>query len=269
MKYIYLAVTFWFNLFVFLQTKDQLKPIYGQLISDSINVQNVTIVNRTSKLETTSSANGSFSINAKVKDTLYFNSPNIVTMQYVVEAVDFAIDLKVNVYPKSTMLDEMIIYRHNVTGVLGYDSRSLPTYYRNIEQEVRDKVSGLDLTSEQQNSRILVNTLNETLPGSIKNRPYDVNFVAIGKAVGKLFKKNPKTSEHQKLQDEIYIIYGKDNLADQLEMDATELDYYLDYLLANKLIDKNKVEKNDSLTLLEILVKNKTAYYTYLKEEIK
>lgn len=269
MKFIYSITFLVLSTVTFSQNKEQLKPIYGQLISDSISVKNVSIVNRTSKLEANTSTDGSFIINAKPKDTLYFNSPNIVTMQYVVEPVDFNIDLKVNVYPKSTMLEEMVIYRHELTGTLGYDARSLPSYYRNLDKEISDKVTGLDLTSEQQNSRILVNTLNQEMSGTIKNRPYDVNFVAIGKAVGKLFKKSPKTTEQQQIQNDIYVIYGKENLAEQLNMSTTELEYYLDYLIARKLLDKKKVEKNDALTLLGILVDNQKSYYSYLEQEIK
>ncbi|UYW00674.1 hypothetical protein K5I29_09020 [Flavobacterium agricola] len=255
--------------FAFAQNIVQQKPIYGQLLSDSLNVKNVTVLNRTSKLETKTSADGTFTIKANPKDTLYFDSPNIITMQYVVDPVDFNVELQVNVYPKSTLLDEIVIYRHNLTGQLGLDGRSLPTFYRDLEGEIREKVTGLDLDSEQQNSRVLVDRLHEGMPGTIKSDPYAVNFVAISNAVGKLFKKSQKPSERQKIQEQVYVVYGKNNLADQLNMSTTEVNYYLDYLIANNKLDKHSTQKLDALSLLEVLVSNRSGYYAYLQEEIK
>jgi hypothetical protein len=258
-----------FTLLNFAQSIEKVKPVHGQLISDVISVNNVSVVNRTSKTETVTSTDGSFTINSKPKDTLYFNSPDIITMQYVVDEVDFNIELKVNVYPKSSMLDEIVIYRHNLTGNIGMDSRSLPTYYRDLDSEIKQKVTGLDLTSEEQNSRKLVTTLEQNMPGVIKSRPYDMDFVAIGKAVGKLFKKEPKLSENQKIKENVYLMFEKNNLAEQLSMTTTDLNYYLDYLIASEQLNNKKVKNYDALTLLEVLVNNQKNYYTYLLEEIK
>jgi len=251
------------------QNIEKPKPIYGQLISDSINVKSVNIVNRTLKVEAVTSSDGSFTINANPKDTLYFDSSNIITMQYVVEPIDFKAELKVNVYPKSTLLEEIVIFRHDLTGTLGYDARSLPTYYRDLDAEIKDKVTGLDLTSEEQNSRILVRSAEQAMSGNIKTDPYSMNFVAIGTAVGKLFKKSSKVSERQKVQNQVYATYGKNNLAEQLQMSTIELDYYLDFLIAKNILNNKKVENYDSLVLLGVMIDNKTSYYSYLEQEIK
>ena len=264
MKNYYYFLLLFFSLFATAQINKTPEYIYGRLYSDSLKVDNAVVVNKTRKTETRGSQDGSFKILALPKDTLYFNHPNIVSMQYVVEDIDFKIDLKIQVYPKSTMLEEVMVYKYNLTGVLKADAKNIPTYYRDFKSEMASLVTGYDLNPESFNSRTLESSVQGVMSGNIKTSAYNPDLVKIGNYIAKALKnKDPKIPE-TKLHDKIYVSIGKSNIMEQLKMSDTEVDFYLEYIIKKDQLTPQKFSSYHSLDFLKYLMDQKDGYHEYL-----
>lgn len=264
MKKLYFIFLLLCTAFAFSQSINNQQVLYGRLISDTLKVSNAIVLNKTTKQETRTSSDGSFNILAQPKDTLYFNHANIVTMQYVVEQVDFVIDLKIEVYPKSTMLEEIMVYKFNLSGVLKHDVVNTKVYDRNLKKEIQEMLDNYNLDEESYNSRTLVNELDKVMPSAVKVSDANVDFMKIGKAI---FKKKNKSKFSDKLHNQVYISLGKENIAQHLAMSKTELDIYIQYLISEQGLTAKKIDSLDSLQLLEYLAQNKNNYHNHLLEK--
>lgn len=255
---------------IFTSAQNNLAPtyIYGRLYSDSLKVDNAIILNKTRKIETRGSQDGSFKILALPKDTLYFSHPNIVNMQYLVEEVDSKIDLKIQVYPKSTLLEEVTVYKYNLSGVLKTDSKNLSTYFRDLNKEMENMIKGYDLNPESYNSRTLLPILNNTMSGTINTSEYNPDFVKLGKSLANSLIKKKTNNSETKLQERIYIAIGKSNLIENLKMSDSEVDFYLDYIIKKDQLTIQKFETYHSIDFLKYLMDQKDAYHEYLIKKI-
>jgi len=118
-----------FTLFIFttLQLFSQ-KTIYGT-ITDSLGVvKNAHIINLSSKIGAFSNENGEFSIKGIVGDSLRISSvQHKTTIRFVTninlkKGKKMMISLTYKVYT----LDEIVLKKHNLTGILGIDNKKVP-----------------------------------------------------------------------------------------------------------------------------------------------
>lgn len=264
MKNYYYLLLLFFSLFATAQINKTPEYIYGRLYSDSLKVDNAVVVNKTRKTETRSSQDGSFKILALPKDTLYFSHPNIVSMQYVVEEIDLKIDLKIQVYSKSTMLEEVMVYKYNLTGVLKVDSKNIPTYYRDFKSEMASLVTGYDINPESFNSRTLEPSVQSVMSGTIKTSEYNPDVMKLGTFIANSFRKKDLKVVETKLHDKIYVSIGKANIMEQLKMSDTEVDFYLEYIIKKDQLTPQKFSSYHSLDFLKYLIDQKDGYHEYL-----
>lgn len=98
------------------------KILHGQVVSDSLQVDNVTVQNRTAKTTSITDEDGSFTIHARSTDTLIFKSVIFREAKFIIKETHFTVEkIVVKLDTDVTVLDEIIVT--NLTGNLAVDSR--------------------------------------------------------------------------------------------------------------------------------------------------
>ena len=101
--------------------------IDGKIIADSLTVENIHIVNLTTKQGTISNNDGSFKIYATVSDTLFISSLlfkkkyQLITKQNIVDKIIY-----ISVLSQTNLLNEVVLNNHNLSGSLVLDTKNTP-----------------------------------------------------------------------------------------------------------------------------------------------
>jgi hypothetical protein len=123
MKQLYLILLLFLSLNIYAQNRSTI--LSGEVISDSLSVENIHIFNKTSKKGTISNQKGEFEIEVKLNDTLLFSGIQfylfeINITQEILERKYIEIDL----LQKINTLDEVELNTHNLFGNLTIDSKN-------------------------------------------------------------------------------------------------------------------------------------------------
>ena len=103
--------------------------LYGRIVADTMDVSQITIVNKNTNLFAISNDNGNFSIKARVKDTLVFRGLSFNSLEYVLKPADFKMDeLIVKLETKINDLNEVVISPNSLTGIVEIDTKRLKVY---------------------------------------------------------------------------------------------------------------------------------------------
>src|SRR5690606_37046651 len=117
-----------FFVFSFSQEKER-EVLRGKIISDSMEVENITILNVSTKIGAISDIDGYFSIKARAKDTLVFQGLAYVSQKYVLTESDFLVDnFKIKLDVKVNELDEVVVTPNSLTGILEVDTEKINVY---------------------------------------------------------------------------------------------------------------------------------------------
>lgn len=128
MSKIFFFIGLLFCVTVFSQDKER-EVLRGQIVADSMDVENITILNVTTNIGSVSDVDGFFSINAKAKDTLVFQGLSFLSQKYVLTESDFLIDdFKIKLEIKVNELDEVIVTPSSLTGILEVDTKKINVY---------------------------------------------------------------------------------------------------------------------------------------------
>ncbi len=112
----------------FSQDKER-EVLRGRIVSDSLTIENITVLNLSTKIGAVSDFDGGFSINARANDTLIFQGLAYVSQKYIVTESDFLIDeFKIKLDVKVTELDEVIVTPNSLTGILETDTKKIKVY---------------------------------------------------------------------------------------------------------------------------------------------
>jgi len=102
---------------IFSQTNQYYKSFKGEVVSDSLNLSGIHIINKTSGAKSITNENGLFSIGVKKNDTIIISSIQIKPHVIVVNPKIFNQDLiKVYVEPFVNELDNVEVKPHNLSG---------------------------------------------------------------------------------------------------------------------------------------------------------
>ncbi|GGB82275.1 hypothetical protein GCM10007424_22870 [Flavobacterium suaedae] len=99
------------------------QPLQGLVISDTLKIEYLSVINLSTKKDTITDEAGNFMIDARVTDTLRFAGALVQTIDYVLQENDFKEELFIiRVSPDATMLKEVVI--SGLTGNLATDSKN-------------------------------------------------------------------------------------------------------------------------------------------------
>lgn len=91
----------------------------GQLVAESISVDDILITNKTAKTATVSKKDGTFQISVHVKDTLVFTAFNIPRQLLIISEADLKFNvLQVQLESQVTNLEEVVINTNALSGNL-------------------------------------------------------------------------------------------------------------------------------------------------------
>ncbi len=103
----------------------------GKIISESLNLEDIHVINRSQKKGTVTLQGGYFTLSAKVSDTIIFSAVHLKAVQYIVTKDDFRQDLLfVKMEALETALDEVTLTQYkNINAVaLGIVPANQKTY---------------------------------------------------------------------------------------------------------------------------------------------
>ncbi|MDI1316283.1 hypothetical protein [Flavobacterium sp.] len=215
------------------------KLIHGKVSYQDSYQKNVDVINFITKKITNTNVYGEFDITAKVGDALILMSENFADQKYILTKEDFAKgSVLIKLIEKPIALDEVEIK-------LVKDLKLATVSYNDLKMTKIEK--------EQARPK---NT--DVYTGEMVN---GMDFVQIGKMIGKLFKsKKPKTSTTEVTFSE----YSKANFNQSfytktLKLKPSETARFIDYCEADS---KSKIamKSNDELTILEFLMEKKTEF---------
>jgi len=102
---------------LFSQNKQNYKLFKGELVSDSLNVSGLHIINKNSGAKSISDVNGVFGIGVKKNDTIIISSIQTKPKVIVVNENIFDVELvKVYLEPFVNELDNVVVKPHNLSG---------------------------------------------------------------------------------------------------------------------------------------------------------
>jgi hypothetical protein len=109
---------------VFSQTNEDYKSFNGEVISDSLNLSGIHIVNKSSGAKSITNQNGLFTIGVKKNDTIIISSIQIKPHIIVINPKVFDQDLvKVYVEPFINQLENVVVKPHDLSGNLLNDMK--------------------------------------------------------------------------------------------------------------------------------------------------
>ena len=104
---------------IFSQTNEEYKSFKGEVVSDSLNLSGIHIINKNSGAKSITNENGLFVIGVKKNDTIIISSIQIKPHIIVVNPKVFEQDqVKVYVEPFINQLENVVVKPHNLTGNL-------------------------------------------------------------------------------------------------------------------------------------------------------
>ena len=115
------------------QERDKNTVLYGKITADSNDIEGIHIINLSSLTATITKKDGTFSINGKVKDTLYISSVLYKDKKIVLtEKIIAEKKLKVHLKIKVNELEGVTLKPHNLTGNVYVDVLQSKTVYDSI-----------------------------------------------------------------------------------------------------------------------------------------
>jgi len=232
----------------------------GIVVSDSLEVENITIDNVTAKKVTTTDGNGNFSLMVKEKDTLVFSGVNfkssvlIISYTHLSEAV-----LKIKLKVKVNELEELIVRPYTLTGNLETDSKNLKV------QTIDLNLGNMDFSVFDPEFNKTDNALKSITPGT-GNAFNGVNFVELGKLVGgKLFKRKPKPKRIEFITDKIFSDAVKEKFSPQfftqtLKLKPEEIDLFLAFCDDSSPESRDLLNPKKEFALIDFLIKKSEEY---------
>ncbi|WP_396151814.1 carboxypeptidase-like regulatory domain-containing protein [Flavobacterium sp.] len=239
--------------------------IKGQIISEATAIDNVTVFNVSSNKGAVTDKLGFFTMYARPSDTLVFSSVIFKSKKLVLNENDFkVIVLKIKLEEFINELDEVIVTPSTLSGDLEKDAKNI---------KVTDKQSafnGKEIADMQMEKDFQSTQFNTAMPSDL-SIPYGMDFVKIGKMVGKLFgKEKSKEKPVVFTSDKNFQAAVKDKFTyhfftETLELKHDEIGLFLNYCDADPNVRK-LLATNKEIDLIDFLISKSKEYKNLPKD---
>lgn len=215
--------------------------IKGKVSSNNLPIQNVEVINISTKDVGNTNVEGVFGINASVGNwiTFYHKDYDVVKI-YIDSLFDYNKNLEIKLYEKSTEIEEVVVEKKQpfLKG-MKYGMPVIP--YNKPGVQFND--------------------------GSIPN---GMNLIAVGEMIGGLFKNKDKTEIKEKAPIQFKTFtsqsYNNDFLIKSLKLKPEEIEEFLNFCSLDPK-SKEAVENSDELILLEFLIAKSEEYKKVYQKE--
>lgn len=230
----------------FAQEKDVLR---GKIVTDTLQPnQAINIINLTKGLGAINDEVGYFQIKAEEGDTIVFSSVQHYQKAHIVTKKDLKkANLAIQLVTKVNELDEVTVSQYDLSGEAKEDIKKIETFEDNLPMFNAKVLDETPFVKEMG-----AKTVRNTTVDHRKNATA-FNFIAAGRMIASLFKKNEKKKEKNARVRKITDFYQATFIVEELEIPATELYNFLDYI--NEQAETKKILKTgDELRILEHLI---------------
>lgn len=220
------------------------KPVHGKVITEGFPIGGIEVINQTNSAVVVTDASGKFSIPAKVGDVLIFAGKNYTARKIRLKQKDFE---KTGI---ETAMDQETIQLIEVEITKEVDDVKL-------EPPVVEPLRSVDnILNNSPNNMMVYN-------GSIKD---GLNFVAIGKAIGKLFKgkKKDKVLSNIEMKEYVSDNFNKDFFLNTLQLKEDEIEIFLEFCYADPKT-ANYINNNNVLEVTDFLKSKKEEFRKFKK----
>lgn len=228
----------------------------GKIVSDSLSVDKIHIINKNTLKGTYTNTYGDFAIPAKIDDTIVFSAVQFEPYKRIISEADFQqLQLIIKLKPKINQLDEVIVKSISITKGL-----SLP----NADKKPLDRVENRLNAHNKSSAPIvaLATILNQR--GGIDN----LYYLLSGKRkrdrkLNKLMLKDTIANEKTKTIQEIRLHFKDDFFISIIGIPKQKIDDFIYYCLKDDII--KLYNENRFLELTEIFFKESTPYLELIK----
>lgn len=244
-----------------LSAQDRTVVLFGKITSDSLSVENVHIINKSSNRGTISNKNGTFNLTVKENDTIHFSDIQFKTKTVIITKQDLQTEsIKVNLFHKTNELEEVVIIkRKNMAEGLGLPNAG-KTPLNKLER---------NLNAYSQESLPIV--ILATLLGQQGGIDDIYNIVSGNRKKDRKLKKLVDADKDNELkQDNIQIIrehFTDDFFSFTIQIEKDHIDNFIDFCIPKKIEELYK--KQRYLEVMDIFIQNKEIYLTSINKPIE
>lgn len=237
--------------------------LYGQLIADSTEVDNVLVTNKTAKLAVYSRKDGTFQIHVRVKDTLVFSSLNFPPQSLILNEADLKLNvLKIKIESRPNQLDEVVINPNALSGNLEKDNENIKI------TQVKPKIDNLLAVTTLYEDDSQSSPDNKLMPGYLDTR-YMMDFAAIGvKLIRSLKNSEEKRNKNRDISRFSVIVqnrFSDEFFRNNFKMDKKQTQDFLTFCESDPQAKALTAQGND-FELIEFLMLKKQEYKKFKKE---
>ena len=199
----------------------------GQLIAESIAVEDVLITNKTAKTATVSKKDGTFQILVRVKDTLVFSGFNFPRQILILNEADLKFTvLKVKLESQATNLEEVIINPNALSGNLAKDNENIKL--NSLKGNINNETAITKLYEDDVQS----SPDNKLMPGYLDQK-YMTDFAKIGRKLVRSFKRSEAQKNKNKDVSRFSVVvqnrFSDDFFRNTLKIDQQERAAFLNF----------------------------------------
>jgi len=269
MNRLYLILTFLFV--VKIQAQDDRYQIKGIITSDSVSVEDIHIINKTSKKGTVSNQFGEFKIPVKVNDTLIFSGIQFYTkvLQITKKQIESKL-ISIDLFQKINTLDEVEIKAHDLTGNLFADSKNAKDSIKELNLELsKPEAWSVDFSVVDDNDETDRKRPPDASQLTNPNIPIGGNILGLAsfilKPITKELSKIGKNKRELKIKEVNYQIksieapekirvdFGDDFFIHQLNIAIDKIDAFIKHCFSKGIIDL--YIKDKKLEMMNLLIK--------------
>ncbi len=255
-----------------LSAQDRSITLLGKVTSDSLAIENVHIINKSSKEGAISDHNGEFKITVKLNDTLVFSAIQFYMLE--VKVIKQIVDekyLRVELLQKINTLNEVVLKTHDLSGNLILDASNMKDTVQKANPVALNfdgiYIAPSSIVAKKLNSNYLPDVTDPMAPigGDILGLALFV-FEPLIKEVSKIGKTKrdikKKEREYQKeaitSPDKIRTELGDTFFINDLNISTDQIDAFILHCSSKGLIDL--FLKNKKLEMINILIKESQIY---------
>ncbi|WP_395062686.1 hypothetical protein [Flavobacterium sp.] len=232
---------------------ERLKILRAIIVSDSIQVERLSVVNVTAETFTITDDLGQFSIFAKEDDVLIISGVAFDSKEIILKNSDFKeMIFKIHVNIKVNQLDEVKIAPFKLSGDLVYDAKRIklkPAF--KVELPKLD-VSKLEITG------VSVRTVNMFEPKKMNG----VDFIKVGGMVADLFKGSSNTFKpipekiitYEEFVTQTKVRFSTNFFKETLKLDEDQINLFLTYSFSNEIQAKKLLDPSNGLAFMEFMI---------------
>nr|WP_294936088.1 hypothetical protein [uncultured Flavobacterium sp.] len=230
----------------------------GIVVSDSLEVENITVDNITSKDIVITDNKGYFSMPVRDRDTLVFSGISFKSSVLVITKTHLAEELlKIKLKVRVNELDELIVRPYTLTGNLENDTKNLKV--KIVAMNLSDEA--MNLSSEPE-FNTADNALKRITPGT-GNAYNGVDFVKLGKMAFKRKKQKEKKIEfvtEKNFVDAVKEKFSFQFFTKTLKISEEEIELFLQYCDSDPLESKILLNPKKEFELTDYLLKKSEEY---------